>query len=120
MGKRHKRRRMVNKLAPHRGSVILTERTIRLHDLQAALIAAPPTNPQIRELQDSLTQAMEQIIQATLLPPEMLGPSVTGLSLFSTMQPQRSRPLRSDFPFSAISLPATTKADRIRLFRMMT
>lgn len=73
MGKRHKRRRMVNRLAPHRGSVILTEN------------------------------------------PEMLGPSVTGLSLFSTMQPQRSRPLRSDFLFSAISLPETTASDRKRL-----
>ena len=69
MGKRHKRRRMVNKIAPHKGPVFLAK-SISLNSLEVSPL---PVTPEMRAMERHLAQMMDQLVTATLIPPRLLG-----------------------------------------------
>ena len=88
MGKRHKRRRMVNKIAPHKGPVFLAQ-TLTVQRMEASLRPLSPTmKAEWKELGHHLERMMDSLVTATLIPPEKLG--MAGSTTIATLYRRKS------------------------------
>lgn len=80
MGKRHKRRRMVQKVQPHRGPVILTE--IRTARLEATVLVARIPKARRRAMERAMATGMDRMAEALVTAATAPGPMTT-----STIEP---------------------------------